>query len=137
MSENKQNEVIHEQESKDHYFWINYDKKEHPNYLTFNQCDSYKGKTTDGGNLFFEQGAISSVQLNIIKDQMWHSDKFRHIDDKDFSAYDMYNHITESLKRSHPLCYIQNHVTVHKLFEDTFLKQNEPMIIDTPVLEEV
>jgi hypothetical protein len=89
------------------------------------------------GNLFFEQGAISSVQLNIVKDQMWHSDKFRHIDDKDFSAYDMYNHITESLKRSHPLCYIQNHVTVHKLFEDTFLKQSEPMIIDTPVLEEI
>ena len=88
------------------------------------------------GNLFFEQGAITSVQLNIIKDQMWHSDKFLHINDKNFSAYDMYNHITESLKRSHPLTYVSDHVKTHKLFESTFLQINEPMIIDTPVLEE-
>ena len=89
------------------------------------------------GKLFFEQGVISSVQLNIIKDQMWHSDKFLHINDKDFSAFHLYNHITESLKKSAPRTYIQDHVATHKLFESTFLKSSEPMIIDTPVLAEV
>ena len=83
------------------------------------------------GKLFFEQAAISSVQLNIVKDQMWHSDKFRHIDDKDFSAYDLYNHITESLKRSAPRTYIQDHVATHKLFENRFIHTEEPVKLIT------
>ena len=56
---------------KDHYFWVNYDKNDHPNYLSFNQCDSYKGKTTDGANLFFEQDINKITQfcfLNINHD---------------------------------------------------------------------
>ena len=48
---------------KDHYFWVNYAKNEHPNYLSFNQCDSYKGKTTDGGNMFFEQDINEITQF--------------------------------------------------------------------------
>ena len=48
---------------KDHYFWVNYDKGEHPHYLSFNQCDSYKGKTTDGGNMFFEQDINELTQF--------------------------------------------------------------------------
>ena len=56
---------------KDHYFWVNYDKNDHPNYLSFNQCDEYKGKTTDGGNFFFEQSINEITQfcyLNISHD---------------------------------------------------------------------
>ncbi len=48
---------------KDHYFWINYDKREHPFYLSFNQCDEYKGKTTDGGHMFFEQDINEITQF--------------------------------------------------------------------------
>lgn len=48
---------------KDHYFWVNYDKNEHPYYLAFNQCDSFKGKTTDGGNIFFEQDINEITQF--------------------------------------------------------------------------
>ena len=48
---------------KDHYFWVNYDKNEHPYYLSFNQCDTYKGKTTDGANLFFEQDISELTQF--------------------------------------------------------------------------
>jgi len=88
------------------------------------------------GNLFFEQGVISSTQINIIKDQMWNGDKFKHINDADYSAYDLYNNITESLKKSNVYSFIQDHAKTHKLFENTFLKQSEPVIIDTPVLEE-
>ncbi len=48
---------------KDHYFWINYDKREHPFYLSFNQCDEYNGKTTEGGNMFFEQDIDEITQF--------------------------------------------------------------------------
>ena len=48
---------------KDHYFWVNYDKNEHPYYLSFNQCDTYKGKTTDGANMFFEQDINEITQF--------------------------------------------------------------------------
>lgn len=77
------------------------------------------------GNLFFEQNAITSVQLNIFKEQLWKSDKFKHIDDKDFSAFDMYEHLTHTLKRCSPINYIDSHVKVHNLFENTFLTTPE------------
>lgn len=86
------------------------------------------------GNLFFEQGVLSSVQLNIVKDQLDKSDKFKHLIDPEFSAFDMYNHITESLKRSAPIKYVQDHVATHKLFESKFIKTEDPVQIITPEL---
>lgn len=72
------------------------------------------------GQLFFEQQVISINQLSIIKREFERSVNFRHIGDSDFTAYDLYNHITESLKTSHPLTYISDHVSTHALFEKTF-----------------
>lgn len=86
------------------------------------------------GNLFFEQEAINSIQLNIVKDELYHSKNFKHITDKDFSAFDLYNHVTESLKRSHPLTYLKSHIQTHNLFESTFIKAEEPVEIITPEL---
>ncbi len=72
------------------------------------------------GNLFFEQHVISITQLSIIKKEFMCSQNFRHLGDSAFTAYDLYNHITESLKTSHPLTYISDHVRTHALFEKTF-----------------
>ena len=73
------------------------------------------------GELFFKREVVSITQMSIIKREMQHSKNFRHFGDDKFSAYDLYNHITESLKeRSHPTMYIQNHIDVHSLFEETF-----------------
>lgn len=72
------------------------------------------------GKLFFEQQVISITQLSTIKKEFEHSNNFRHLGDKDFTAYDLYNHITESLKASHPLTYINDHVKTHALFEEVF-----------------
>ena len=72
------------------------------------------------GKLFFEQQVISINQLSIIKKEFEHSANFRHMGDKEFSAFDLYNHITESLKTSHPLTYINDHIKTHALFEKTF-----------------
>lgn len=72
------------------------------------------------GKLFFEQQVISITQLSTIKKEFEQSKNFHHLGDKDFTAYDLYNHITESLKASAVRTYISDHVATHKLFEDTF-----------------
>lgn len=72
------------------------------------------------GELFFKQEVISITQMSIIKRELAQSNNFRHINDTDFTAYDLYNHITESLKISPANSYIKNHVDTHKLFEQTF-----------------
>lgn len=72
------------------------------------------------GNLFFEQEVISINQMSIIKKELAFSDNFRHLGDTDFTAFDLYNHITESLKSSHPTTYIKDHMKTHDLFESTF-----------------
>jgi hypothetical protein len=72
------------------------------------------------GKLFFEQQVISITQLSTIKKEFEQSKNFHHLGDKDFTAYDLYNHITESLKASHPLSYISDHVKTHSLFEEVF-----------------
>ena len=58
--------------------------------------------------------------MSIIKKEFECSRHFRHLGDSAFTAYDLYNHITESLKTSHPLSYIDDHVTTHDVFMKTF-----------------
>lgn len=72
------------------------------------------------GELFFKQEVVTISQMSIIKKELQFSKNFRHLGDTDFTAYDLYNHVTESLKLSHPLNYISDHVKTHKLFEETF-----------------
>ena len=72
------------------------------------------------GELFFKQEVINITQMSIIKRELVQSNNFRHIGDTDFTAYDLYNHITESLKSSSPYSYVKDHIATHKLFEQTF-----------------
>lgn len=72
------------------------------------------------GELFFNQEVLNVSQISIIKKELEFSKNFRHLGDLDFTAYDLYNHITESLKTSHPNSYLSNHINTHSLFEKTF-----------------
>ena len=72
------------------------------------------------GELFFKQEVINITQMSIIKRELVQSNNFKHIGDTDFTAYDLYNHITESLKSSSPYTYVKDHIATHKLFEQTF-----------------
>ena len=72
------------------------------------------------GELFFIKKVITISQMSIIKKELEFSHNFRHLGDTDFTAFDLYNHITESLKTSHPSSYINDHIETHSLFERTF-----------------
>lgn len=72
------------------------------------------------GQLFFEIKAISITQMSIIQKEFENSRNFNHLGESNFTAFDLYNHITESLKTSHPLTYVKDHVDTHNLFEKVF-----------------
>lgn len=73
------------------------------------------------GELFFKKEVLTITQMSIIKRELQFSKNFKHLFDKDFTAFDLYNHVTESLKeRSHPTTYIQDHINTHNLFKELF-----------------
>lgn len=72
------------------------------------------------GELFFDKKIITITQLATIQRELQNSRNFKHLGDEGFSAFDLYNHVTESLKTSHPTSYISDHTGLHKLFETTF-----------------
>ena len=72
------------------------------------------------GKMFIEEGIINSMQLNIVKDQLLNSQNFTPITEYNFTAWDLYNAVTESLKRSHPTTYIADHANLHQLMINQF-----------------
>jgi len=73
------------------------------------------------GRLIYEEEIINTMQANIIKDELENSKNFKTIMVDDFSMYDYYNHITEALKKSHPRTYLQDHISLHRFFQDNIL----------------
>lgn len=72
------------------------------------------------GELFFGKEVLNITQLAIVKRELKKSVNFRHLGDVDFTAFDLYQNITESLKTSAPIDYLRNHTETHALFEQTF-----------------
>jgi hypothetical protein len=72
------------------------------------------------GELFFKKEVLTITQMSIIKKELSFSKNFKHLFDKDFTAFDLYNHVTQSLKSSHPISYISDHISTHELFKEMF-----------------
>lgn len=65
------------------------------------------------GELFMNEDFIQSTQLNIIKEQVLNP-SFDY--NADGSLWQLYNHITYSLKEIHPALYMKHHMDAHKFF---------------------
>jgi len=65
------------------------------------------------GVMYFEENMVSPNQLSVIKNEMTNSEHF-----KGDSLWDLYNNVTESLKSSHPLNHIENHMRLHDFMTD-------------------
>ena len=72
------------------------------------------------GELFFKKEVLTITQMSIIKRELQFSKNFKHLFDKDFTAFDLYNHVTQSLKSSHATTYISDHINTHELFKKLF-----------------
>jgi hypothetical protein len=63
------------------------------------------------GVLYFENHIITPNQLGYVKHELTNSEHF-----KDNTAWDLYNNVTQALKRSHPVDIISDHIKVHNFF---------------------
>lgn len=70
------------------------------------------------GDMYFNHRIMNSTQLNIIKDNMKFSRNFRMVEPGEFTMWNLYNNITESLKTSHPLNYLAAHRNLHAYVEN-------------------
>jgi hypothetical protein len=61
------------------------------------------------GIMYFEEDMVSPNQLSIIKKEIINSNHFR-----GNTLWDLYNNVTESLKSSHPLSHIEDHIKLHR-----------------------
>ena len=73
------------------------------------------------GVMYFENNLVTPTQLGIIKRELIEGEHF-----KEDNAWTLYNNVTESLKRSHPVDIIQDHIKVHDFFK-TLTGMNEPV----------
>ena len=70
------------------------------------------------GRMYIEEEIINSTQLNIIKNEILEPSY------KEFSGntvWDFYNHCTHSLKKSHTLNMMQDHINIHEFFDENVL----------------
>ena len=65
------------------------------------------------GVMYFEKNLVTPNQLSVIKREVSHSEHF-----KGNSIWDLYNNVTESLKDSHPIRHIEDHVSVHSFMTE-------------------
>ena len=65
------------------------------------------------GVMYFEKNLVTPNQLSVIKREVNHSEHF-----KGNTVWDLYNNVTESLKDSHPIRHIEDHIKVHDFMTD-------------------
>jgi hypothetical protein len=68
------------------------------------------------GDMFLNEKIITPTQLGIVSEEFDKSELF-----PEPTAWSMYNHITQALKKSHPSNYIAQHVDVHNFMKNVFL----------------
>lgn len=89
------------------------------------------------GDLFINQDIITTSQIAIIKREI-EKPSFNYNCDPN-SAWALYNHVTLSLKESHPMTYLTNHEKVHNFFINAIGKlicvpappKEEVMVVET------
>lgn len=72
------------------------------------------------GRMLLQEEFLNTMQVNVIKDQMYNSKHFTTILEPGYSAYDLYSHSNHSLKLSHPITYIQDHIKLHSFMMEEF-----------------
>ena len=73
------------------------------------------------GRLLVENEILNGMQAGIVRDELYGSKNFMNLKENELiSSWDFYNHVTESLKRAHPLTYIKDHSNFHQFMMDEF-----------------
>jgi len=80
------------------------------------------------GVMYFERNLVTPTQLSIVKNELTNSEHF-----KEDNAWSLYNNVTESLKKSHPIDIIQDHIKLHGFMKEvTGIVDETPEAVDAP-----
>ena len=74
------------------------------------------------GIMYFERNLVTPTQLSIVKKELTQSEHF-----KEDNAWSLYNNVTESLKKSHPIDIIRDHIRFHGFMKE-ITGMNEPVV---------
>jgi hypothetical protein len=77
------------------------------------------------GVMYFERNLVTPTQLSIIKKELTQSEHFI-----ENNAWSLYNNVTESLKKSHPIDIIQDHIKLHGFMKEMTGMNIEPEVSD-------
>ena len=86
------------------------------------------------GRMIVEEGFISSSELNIIRKELQHP---THNYGAENSLWELYQHTTFSLKETHPINWMTDHMSAHSFFvnaQGELITQRKPAIISVPQL---
>jgi hypothetical protein len=78
------------------------------------------------GRLFADEEILTPTQTSIVKREMY-TPSYNYNSDPN-SAWSLYNHVTLSLKESHPLTYLSDHQKVHSFFVNEYGQLITPQI---------
>ena len=84
------------------------------------------------GRMIVEEGFISSSELNIIRKELQHP---THNYGAENSLWELYQHTTFSLKETHPVNWMTDHMSAHSFFvnaQGELVAQQKPAIISVP-----
>jgi hypothetical protein len=74
------------------------------------------------GRMYIEEDLILPTQLSVVKKEI---ERPTYQDFRDDTLWSLYNHVTYSLKESHPITYIQQHKNLHQFVSDEFELNNK------------
>jgi len=86
------------------------------------------------GRMIVEEGFISSSELNIIRKELQHP---THNYNAENSLWELYQHTTFSLKETHPVNWMSDHMSAHSFFvnaQGELISQRKPAIVTAPQL---
>lgn len=86
------------------------------------------------GRMIVEEGFISSSELNIIRKELQHP---THNYGAENSLWELYQHTTFSLKETHPVNWMTDHMSAHSFFvnaQGELIAKRKPAIISAPQL---
>lgn len=88
------------------------------------------------GRMIVEEGFISSSELNIIRKELQHP---THNYGAESSLWELYQHTTFSLKETHPVNWMSDHMSAHSFFvnaQGELVTQRKPAVISVPQLSQ-
>ena len=98
-------------------------------------CLSKKEQSELAGRLFMDENLIDATQMSCIKNEM-NNASYEYEADLE-NAWTFYNHVTHSLKKSHPRSWMSNQQKFHEFMTAELLSQSKLQNTDVNIVDDI